>query len=217
MSGPDPLGDGISAAAQRVTKESKAADQIPAENSPDSVKDHDAPAEGPDAAMQHLQQVHRPVLLAYVTRLTGGDVHWAEDVVQETMVRAWRNPDARKDDGRWSRGWLCTVARRIVIDHVRAVQARPAETSNEHTPEIATGRDDIERMIDGREIRDAIAALPERLRSALVEVYYEEHSVAEAAQVLDVPEGTVKSRTFHALRALRGALTTRGFFGETRD
>ncbi|WP_406079046.1 sigma-70 family RNA polymerase sigma factor [Micromonospora sp. NBC_00858] len=167
--------------------------------------------------MVHLQQVHRPVLLAYVVRLTGGDVHWAEDVVQETMVRAWRNPDARNADGRWTRGWLCTVARRIVIDNVRAAQARPPETSDEHTAEIPTERDEVERMIDGREIRSAIAALPERLRTVLVEVYYEEHSVAEAAEVLDVPEGTVKSRTFHALRALHNALSMRGFFVDRRD
>ncbi|MFG1605279.1 sigma-70 family RNA polymerase sigma factor [Actinoplanes sp. NPDC049265] len=162
-------------------------------------------------ALRHLQQVHAPVLLSFVTRLTNGDVQRAEDIVQETMLRAWNNPDARNDDGRWSRAWLFTVAKRIVIDQIRAADARPNEVSLEHIESYARQEDAVDRMLDAQEVRAALAALPERLRSAVVEIYFRERPVAEVAELLDVPQGTVKSRTYYALRALREALVKRGF------
>jgi RNA polymerase sigma-70 factor (ECF subfamily) len=162
-------------------------------------------------ALRHLQQVHAPVLLSFVTRLTNGDVQRAEDVVQETMLRAWNNPEARNIEGRWNRAWLFTVAKRIVIDQIRAAEVRPSEVSNEHIDAYARQEDAVDRMLDAHEVRAALAALPERLRSTIVEIYFRERPVAEVAELLDVPQGTVKSRTFYALRALREALVERGF------
>lgn len=72
-----------------------------------------------------------------------------------------------------------------------------------------TGGDPIERALDAPEVRAALAALPERLRITLVEIYFQERSVAEVAEVLHVPPGTVKSRTTYALRALREAVAGR--------
>ncbi|MGC4806692.1 sigma-70 family RNA polymerase sigma factor [Micromonospora sp. DT233] len=164
-----------------------------------------------DGALRHLYQSHAPVLLSYLLRLTNGDRHRAEDIVQETLLRAWKHPEAQSADGRWSRAWLFTVARRIAIDQVRAAQARPAETSDERMESFSRSDDEIDRLLDAREVRAALAALPERLRTALVAVYFQEYSIAEAAQALDVPPGTVKSRTFYALRALREQLIERGF------
>jgi RNA polymerase sigma-70 factor (ECF subfamily) len=163
------------------------------------------------AALRHLQQVHGPVLLSFLTRLTRGDVHRAEDIVQETLLRAWRNPDARNADGRWSRGWLLTVAKRIFIDQLRAAESRPDERSDEFIDAHARTDDAIERLVDAREVRAALNALPERLRVTLVEIYFQERSVVEVADLLAVPPGTVKSRTFYGLRALREALVARGF------
>nr|WP_232234618.1 sigma-70 family RNA polymerase sigma factor [Actinoplanes sp. N902-109] len=163
------------------------------------------------AAIRYLHQVHAPVLLAFLTRLTGGDVHRAEDLLQETLVRAWRNPEARNAEGHWNRAWLFTVARRIAIDHLRSVRARPAEIADERIEAHADRGDDIEKLLDGQEVRAALAVLPERLRATLVEIYYHGHSVAEAADILEVPPGTVKSRSYYAVRALREALAARGF------
>jgi len=163
------------------------------------------------AALRHLQQMHAPVLLSYLTRLTRGDVQRAEDIVQETMVRAWRNMDARNVDGHWNRPWLFTVAKHIFIDQRRSAEIRPPEVPVDHIDAHVDPHDAIGRLLDAREVRAALDSLPERLRSTLVELYYRDLSVAEAADVLDVPAGTIKSRTFNAVRMLREALISRGF------
>ncbi|HWS32528.1 MAG TPA: sigma-70 family RNA polymerase sigma factor [Actinoplanes sp.] len=162
-------------------------------------------------ALRHLQQVHGPVLLSFLTRLTRGDVHRAEDIVQETLLRAWRNPDARNAEGRWSRGWLFTVAKRILIDQIRAAEVRPAEHSDEYIDVHARSEDEIDKLVDASEVRAALNSLPERLRVTLIEIYFQERSVSEVADLLAVPSGTVKSRTFYGLKALREALVKRGF------
>jgi RNA polymerase sigma-70 factor (ECF subfamily) len=165
----------------------------------------------PDRALRELSEMHGPVLFSFLIRLTRGDPHKAEDILQETLIRAWRHPEARGPDGLWSRPWLFTVARRIAIDHLRASQVRPTELSDERLYERALADDGIERLVDAGEVRAALRSLPDRLRQVLIEVYFRERSVAEAAAVLNVPPGTVKSRTFYALAALRDALLERGF------
>ncbi|MFG1610444.1 sigma-70 family RNA polymerase sigma factor [Actinoplanes sp. NPDC049265] len=172
---------------------------------PDTYDDPDT------EAVRHLHHVHRPVLLSYLTRLTKGDGQWAEDIVQETFIRAWKNPQARDANGRWSQAWLFTVGRRITIDHIRAAQARPREYFDDQIDAHA-GRDDgIEQMLDGQVVRTALNDLPERLRRVLIELYLQDRSVAETAEILDVPTGTVRSRCFYALRALRESLAEKGF------
>jgi RNA polymerase sigma-70 factor (ECF subfamily) len=161
-----------------------------------------------DAALRELTDLHGSVLLTFLLRLTRGDPHKAEDILQETLIRAWRHPEARGPDGAWSRPWLFTLARRIAIDHARASQTRPPELSDDRLQERVPADDGIERLIDAGEVRAALRSLPDRLRHVLVEMYFRERSVAEAAAVLAVPSGTVKSRTFYALAALRDALFT---------
>jgi RNA polymerase sigma-70 factor, ECF subfamily len=167
--------------------------------------------------MRHLQNVHGPVLLSFVTRLTRGDVHRAEDIVQETLVRAWKNPEARNADGRWSRGWLFTVAKRIFIDQIRAAEVRPEEHSDEHLDARAAVEDQVDKLVDAGEVRAALNSLPERLRVTLIEIYFQERSVSEVADLLAVPPGTVKSRTHYGLKALREALLSRGFMSAQKD
>lgn len=96
-------------------------------------------------------------------------------------------------------------------------EVRPQELSDEHIGTHARAEDPTERMVDRHEVRAALNALPERLRQTIVEIYFRDRPVSEVAEILNVPAGTVKSRTFYALRALREDLTGRGFHFRSRE
>ncbi|MDT5024703.1 MAG: polymerase sigma-70 factor, subfamily [Micromonosporaceae bacterium] len=164
-----------------------------------------------DESLRQLYNSHGSAVLNYLIRLTGGDRHRAEDILQETLMRAWRHPEARSVTGEWSRPWLFTVARRIAIDQARAAMTRPSEFYDERLDDRPELDDGYERLVDREEVRAALASLPDRLRDVLIEIYFLDHSVAEAAEALGVPAGTIKSRTFYGLRALREVLIERAF------
>ena len=185
--------------------------EVPALMDAGSDADTEATQTVPDEVFERLYQTHGAVLLSYLVRLTRGDRHRAEDILQETLVRAWRHPEARSANGEWTRAWLLTVARRIAIDHIRAAMSRPSELGDDRLDERAPVDDGIDRWVDRAEVRAALAELPERFRDVLIEIFYRDHSVAEAAETLGVPAGTVKSRTYYGLRALREALVERGY------
>jgi RNA polymerase sigma-70 factor, ECF subfamily len=165
------------------------------------------PASADEALIRALYADHGKALLAYVTRLTG-DRAAAEDVVQETLVRAWRKLD-QVTNGRGSvRGWLFTVARNIVIDQVRARAARPQEVAD--PVDAPTGeRDPADQVVDSIVVLEAMNGLSDEHRRVIEEIYFRGRPVAEAAAVLDIPPGTVKSRSYYALRALREKLEPR--------
>ena len=162
-----------------------------------------------ERSLRALYDQHAPVLLAYALRLTDGDRTRAEDIVQETLLRAWRNLELLDDTVRPVRPWLFTVAQRLAIDAHRARLARPPETGAAALAAVP-GLDEIEPALDRIVIVDALDSLSREHRAVIVETYYRGRSVAEAAHVLGVPEGTVKSRCYYALRALKLALAERG-------
>lgn len=154
-----------------------------------------------------LYAEHAGPLLRYALHLTNGDRQRAEDIVQETLLRAWMHPDAIAE--RPARPWLFAVARNLAVDAYRARRARPHEVG-EDALELAAVPDDAERALESWAVADAVRALRPEHRRVLLETYYRGKSVAEAAMALGVPPGTVKSRTFYALRALKLALEERG-------
>jgi RNA polymerase sigma-70 factor (ECF subfamily) len=162
-----------------------------------------------DSALRLLYEQHAGPLLAYGLRLTGGDRGRAEDIVQETLLRAWRHPQALDPDRGPVRSWLFTVARNVAVDAHRARRARPTEVGDEALAYLP-GIDQIEQALDTLLVADALATLSPDHRAVIIETYYRGRSVGEAAAALAVPPGTVKSRTFYALRALRLALEERG-------
>ena len=162
-----------------------------------------------EAFIRALYEQHARPLLGYTLRLTNGDLQRAEDVVQETLLRAWRNPAAFERSPDAVRPWLFTVARHIAVDAYRARRARPPEAGPDGL-EVIPVDDDIDRALEVWQVTDAIAGLSLDHRRVLVETYYRGRSVAEAAAELGVPAGTVKSRTYYALRALKLILEERG-------
>ncbi|MFY1699972.1 MULTISPECIES: sigma-70 family RNA polymerase sigma factor [unclassified Solwaraspora] len=159
---------------------------------------------GADTQLRELYESQAPGLLRYLIRLTNGDRHRAEDLLQETLLRAWRRPESRTGTGEWRRSWLYTVARNVAIDDLRTT--RPVELAGELLDDHPDTDDPVERLLDAGVVHAALDSLPDRLRTVLVEVYLRERSGEETAQLLGVPVGTVKSRTFYALQALRERL-----------
>lgn len=167
-------------------------------------------ARGPvsdEALIRALYADHAGPLLRYVLHLMNGDRQRAEDIVQETLLRAWLHPEAIAD--RPARPWLFAVARNLAFDAHRARKARPHEVADSAL-ELLPGADETDRVLESWAVGDALASLRPDHRCVLLETYYRGKSVAEAAATLGIPAGTVKSRTFYALRALKLALEERG-------
>ena len=157
------------------------------------------------ALMQRLHDEHAAALRGYCMRLTGHDRARADDVVQETLLRAWRHFSMLEGTPASVRAWLFTVARNIVIDEWRTRRAQ-SELPVSEVPEVADHVDRTDQLLLSWVVAEAVSSLSAPHRAVLLECYYHGLPVAEAARRLGVPEGTVKSRTHYALRALKLAL-----------
>ena len=160
-----------------------------------------------DERLTALYDVHAGPIRRYVVSLTG-DSAGADDVVQETLLRAWRTPRILAQEPTTTRAWMFTVARHIVIDEVRSARHR-REYPVAELPERA-GDDETDRLFDALLIADALAGLDTAHREVIVAAYYRGRSTAQVAAELGIPEGTVKSRMHYGLRALRLAFQERG-------
>ncbi len=158
--------------------------------------------------MRALHDEHASALWSFALRLTGGDHARAQDVVQEALMRAWRHPEVLDPARGSARAWLFTTARRIVIDEWRRAEVRPLVITDD-LPEVVTP-DGIDAALQAWLIEDALAALSAAHRDVLVECFLRGRSVAEAARILGIAPGTVKSRTHYALRALKLTLEEMG-------
>ncbi len=159
-----------------------------------------------DAFLRWLHAEYAGRLLALVQRFTDGDRHWAEDVVQETLLRAWRHADLLMDgQARSLMPWLATVARRIAINDRRSRASRPREVGAEML-EVMSVQDETERSVLRTMITDALDQLTPAHRTVIIEAVVRGRPLDEVAHAVGVPVGTVKSRVHYALRALRAAL-----------
>ncbi|OLB64579.1 MAG: RNA polymerase subunit sigma [Actinobacteria bacterium 13_2_20CM_2_72_6] len=152
---------------------------------------------------------HGDALYAHALRLASGDRQRAEDLVQETLLRAWRHPEALNPDRGSVRAWLFTTARNLAIDSWRRRSVRVGEVITDALPESLTD-DETDRTVEAWLIAEALGRLSAVHREVLVECFYRGRSVAEASARLGVPPGTVKSRTHYALRSLRLVLEEMG-------
>ena len=165
----------------------------------------------PEAAvMRVLYDEHAAALWRYAVRLTG-DTARAEDVVQETLLRAWRHPEVTEDRERSARAWLFTVARNLIIDERRSARFRSESGTGdmEQTADRA-GPDEVETALDRMMLGEAIGQLSEEHRAVIRRAYYQGWSTAQIAADLQIAEGTVKSRLHYGMRALRLKLQEMG-------
>jgi RNA polymerase sigma-70 factor (ECF subfamily) len=136
-----------------------------------------------------------------------GDSGLAEEAVQETFLRAWR-AGARFDPQIGSlRTWLFAILRNVVIDLGRARSSRPPVAEGGIEPAV----EPFEEALLSWQVEEAMRRIGEQHRRVLVETYYRGRPYAEVATELGVPEGTVKSRVYYGLRALRVALEEIGY------
>ena len=163
-----------------------------------------------DAVLTELYRQYRGPLLSFVLRLTAGDRQQAEDVVQETMVRAWRQAGRLDLTEPSLMPWLATVARRIVIDEDRRKRARPPEVGGDLADKPPVADDETENLLRKVLVTEALQALSAAHREVLNETILRDRTVNEAAEVLGIPVGTVKSRVYYALKALKVHLVERG-------
>ncbi|MGW2014953.1 sigma-70 family RNA polymerase sigma factor [Streptomyces sp. NPDC001927] len=160
--------------------------------------------------LAELYRLHSSYLLRALLRLTSGDRGRAEDMLQETFLRAWQNPQALTRGPEHGRPWLYTVARRIAIDHFRMQAARAKELGDETPEDRAATHDPYEEILVAHDIHGVLAELPPHHRQVLVELHLNDRTTVDAAAVLGVPPGTVKSRNFYAVRAFRPLLEQHG-------
>jgi RNA polymerase sigma-70 factor (ECF subfamily) len=161
-------------------------------------------SEAADAAVRGFYEQNAPFMLTYVTGLLN-DRHLAEDVVQETMLRAWRHCEGFSAEKGSVRGWLIRVAHNIAMDKLRMRRSRPIEVAETAGPEPQVG-DHAEAVVTALHIRQALAKLSPGHRDVLEQVYLNGLTAGEAAELLGIPEGTVFSRAYYGLRMLRREL-----------
>jgi RNA polymerase sigma-70 factor (ECF subfamily) len=167
-----------------------------------------------DEGVRAVYRAHGSELYRFALRSLG-DPGLAEEAVQETFLKAWQAAD-RFDEGLGSlRTWLFAIVRNVVIDLSRARSVRPPVAgARDTTLDLVHERsidEALDRLVRSWEVEEALRKIGEEHRVALVEVHYKGRAYAEVARDLGVPPGTVKSRVFYGLRAMRLALEEMGW------
>lgn len=157
--------------------------------------------------LRALHDEHAQAVWRYVVHLTG-DRALAEDIVQETLIRAWRHPTVLDQSEQSARAWLFTVARNLVIDGKRSARS-VHEVVTDEVPEERSA-DATDAILESWIVADALSTLSVEHRAVIVHAYFAGRTVGEIAAQLQIPEGTVKSRLHYGMRALRLALQEKG-------
>jgi RNA polymerase sigma-70 factor (ECF subfamily) len=162
----------------------------------------------PDAGLRAAYDAHGAELYRFARRALS-DAGLAEDAVQEAFLRAWR-ASASYDPARASqRTWLFAIVRNVVIDFARARRVRPPLATGDAID--AAVDDELDRAVTSWQVEAALGELDDDHRRVLVEVHWLGRPYAEVADDLGIPAGTVKSRVYYGLRALRSALEEQGW------
>ena len=161
---------------------------------------------GSESGVRAAVQAHSGELYGFAYRALG-DQGLAEEVVQETFVRAWRAGRRFDPEIASLRAWLFAILRNVIID---ASRARSVRAGVAPVIDVAIA-DNIDELLRSWVVEEALRRLTEPHRQAVVEVYYRGRSAADVAAELGVPAATMRSRLFYGLRALRLSLDELGW------
>lgn len=159
---------------------------------------------------ERMVQAHYRFVFQFLYWL-GAPTGVAEDLTQETFLRAWQGLPKLRGDTEGERAWLAAIARRVIQDHVRKkrLETLPLEAAELLIAPGASTEEHVAEQDADRRLRAAVFALPEPYRTALVLVKIEALSIGEAARATGVPSGTVKWRVSRGLRILEERLGER--------
>jgi len=171
---------------------------------PDALDALDTPSDSGMEPLRAMYDEHAAALLAFAEHFTTHES--AQDAVQETFLRAWRNLPRLRADPRGLRPWLTLVLRRVLIDAHRADRTRPISVAEDAVFDRAI-EDGCDRLLERWRLEHALDGLSPSHRQVLVEIYYHDTPSHRLAVDLGIAPGTVRSRLHYALRALRHQLT----------
>jgi RNA polymerase sigma-70 factor (ECF subfamily) len=149
---------------------------------------------------------HSGELFGFAVRSLG-DNGLAEEAVQETFLRAWKAGERFDPEIGSLRTWLFAILRNVVIDLGRARASRPRVAEGGVEPSV----EPLEQALVAWQVEEAMRRIGEDHRRVLLETHFRARPYAEVAAELGVPEGTVKSRVYYGLKALRVALEEMGY------
>jgi RNA polymerase sigma-70 factor (ECF subfamily) len=168
-----------------------------------------------DAALRQLYTRYAQALHRYVERF-GPDLASADDIVQETFIRAWRHLPQLGPDDQLVRPWLYRVARNLLIDANRRARSRPVTVEARADLDLRAD-DEFDQVIDRQLVADALQKLSPAHRMVLVETFYRGGTTAMVARQLGIPHGTARSRLHYALDALREQLQNNALREQRQD
>lgn len=167
---------------------------------------------GNKTALAFMVERHYPTVFYYLYRLTGADQALAEDLAQDTFLRLMSQSSYKPDKP--FKPWLFTIATNLVRDHFKSARIARAQSHNDiewlELEDSHPGPEGLTLQFEqGRQVAGAIGQLSQEYKTALILRYYHDFTLAEIAQVLQIPLGTVKSRLSVGTRQLRDLLITK--------
>ncbi|WP_026535870.1 sigma-70 family RNA polymerase sigma factor [Arthrobacter sp. H14] len=156
-------------------------------------------------AVMRLYREHGPALRRFAASATSNPDQ-AEDIVQESILRVWQHAPERTTN---MRGYLFRTARNVIIDNYRRRTHRPVEAGPDHLDDNFYS-DGVDELLLKLTMEEALGSLSPEHRGVIVALHYRGLTVAQTAELLQIPAGTVKSRAYYGLRELREALSGMG-------
>ena len=165
----------------------------------------------PGEQVREAYRIHSGELLGFAWRSLG-DRGRAEEAVQECFLKAWRGRESYDPELGSERTWLFAILHNVINDMARADHRRPAGKSiDEDAPALASPEEPFEQALLAWQVEEALRRIGERHRQIVIEACLRGRPYAEIAAALGVPVGTIKSRVYYGMRAMRDAMEELGY------